>query len=224
MGLRAIFFDAGNTLVFADREKTLAPLLRRGVKISPETINAAERAARRFRDANAASDPQHTDQQYWDIYYAELLSQLPQHRDLIPDLIASTRNSANWEFVPSGTEEQLQRLKKKYRLGVISNSDGRMADLFVRLDLAKYFETITDSGRVGVQKPHPEIFRAALQALDVPAEESVYIGDVYSIDYAGARGVGMHAIMMDPFGTYSQNGVPRVTELAEIEKLVATIA
>ena len=46
MGLRAIFFDAGNTLVFADRSRTLAPLTSRGVKVSQDAIFAAERAAR----------------------------------------------------------------------------------------------------------------------------------------------------------------------------------
>ena len=110
-----------------------------------------------------------------------------------------------------------------YRLGVISNSDGHMANLFARVGLAEFFETITDSGRVGVQKPHPEIFRAALRSLGVEAEESVYIGDVYSIDYTGARGVGMHAIVMDPFETYAQNGVPRITGLRELQPLLASM-
>ena len=76
------------------------------------------------------------------------------------------------------------------------------------------------SGRVGFQKPHPEIFRAALRSLDVPAEESVYVGDVYSIDYVGAKAVGMQAVVMDPFGTYAQNGVPRVTKLQELVALL----
>ena len=217
MGLRAIFFDAGNTLVFADREKTLAPLISRGIEVPQETIFASERAARRFRDANADLDPKHTDQQYWDTYYEELLTHYPSHRDLLPDLVKAARTSANWCMVPAGTREHLLALNKKYRLGVISNADGRIADLFDRLGLGDCFETVTDSGRVGFQKPHPEIFRAALRSLAVAAEESVYVGDVYSIDYTGARGVGMHAIVMDPFGTYAQNGIPRVTELAEIE-------
>ncbi|MGZ4787473.1 MAG: HAD family hydrolase [Terriglobales bacterium] len=221
--MRAIFFDAGNTLVFADREKTLAPLKSRGVEVPEQTIFSAERAARRFRDANDAADPHHTDQQYWHIYYEELLSRFPEHRELIPDLVAATRNSANWEFVPPGTREQLFKLKQNCRLAIISNSDGHMADLFVRLGLADLFETITDSGQVGVQKPHPEIFRAALRSIGVAAEESVYVGDVYSIDYTGARGVGMHAIVMDPYGTYAQNGVPRVTKLSEIEAVIAKL-
>jgi len=220
LGLRAIFFDAGNTLVFPDREKTLAPLQSRGVFVSEEAIFAAERVARRYRDANADGDPKHTDQQYWNIYYGELLSQFPSQRDLLPALVAAARTSGNWSFVLPGTREHLLRLKQNYRLGIISNSDGHIGDLFVRLGLADCFEAIIDSGNVGFQKPHPEIFRAALRSLDVPAEESVYIGDVYSIDYVGARAVGMQAIVMDPYGTYANNGVPRITKIEDLGPLL----
>lgn len=220
MRLRAIFFDAGNTLVFPDREKTLAPLKSRGVEVPQETIFAAERAARRFRDANAGGASKQTDQQYWDVYYQSLLEGFPGQRDLLPELVAAARNSANWSVVLPGTREQLLQLKMNYRLGVISNSDGHMADLFARLGLADRFETIVDSAKVGYQKPHPEIFRSALRLLDVPSEESVYVGDVYSIDYLGARAVGMHAMVMDPYGTYANNGIPRVESLSEIGPLL----
>jgi len=224
LGLRAIFFDAGNTLVFADRNQTLAPLISRGVEVSQDAIFAAERASRRFRDANAAGDPGHTDQQFWHIYYHELLSLYPAHADTLPELVAAARNSAAWSLVPPGTRELLERLRESYRLAVISNSDGRIADLFVRLGLADCFESITDSGNVGFQKPHPEIFRAALRSLNVSAEESVYVGDVYSIDYAGAQSVGMRGVLMDPYGTYALNGLPRITNLGELEKLLPKLS
>jgi len=220
VGLRAIFFDAGNTLVFPDREKTLAPLTTRGVQVPEEWIYASERAARRFRDAHAAGDPKHTDQQYWDIYYNELLSHFPEHRDLLPALVTAARTSGHWSMVPAGTREQLLALKETYRLAIISNSDGHIADLFVRVGLADLFESITDSARVGYQKPHPEIFLAALRSLDVPADESVYVGDVYSIDYTGAREAGMKAVLMDPYGTYTNNGFPRIANLAQLQALM----
>jgi putative hydrolase of the HAD superfamily len=223
LGLRAVFFDAGNTLVFADRSKTLAPLTSRGVEVSQKAIFAAERAARQFRDASADGDPKHTDQQYWNIYYQELLSNYPAHADALPELVAAARNSASWSVVPSGTREFLQRLKEQYRIAVISNSDGHIDQLFVRLGLADLFESITDSGKVGFQKPHPEIFRAALRSLNVNAEETVYVGDVYSIDYAGATEAGMKAILMDPFGTYAQNGLPRVTKLESLPEVLGKL-
>jgi len=221
--VRAIFFDAGNTLVFPDRAKTLAPLIARGVAVSEEFIFASERAARHFRDANAAGDPKHTDQQYWNIFYGEMLSHFPAHQDALPELVAAARSSSSWCVVPPGTRETLLALKRKYRLGVISNSDGGMPDLFARLGLADCFETMIDSGIVGYQKPHPEIFQAALREVEVPAEESVYVGDVYSIDYMGARAAGMQAILIDPYGTYARNGVPRITRLDELELMLASL-
>lgn len=222
MVVRAVFFDAGNTLVFPDRAKTLAPLTSRGVSVSEEFIFASERVARRYRDANAGGDPKHTDRQYWDIFYGEMLTHFPDHQDALPELVAAARTSSNWCIVPPGTRETLLALQRDYRLGIISNSDGGMPDLFRRLELADCFETMIDSGNVGFQKPHPEIFRAALREINLPANESVYVGDVYSIDYTGARAVGMQAILMDPYGTYAQNGVPRITRLEELAPLLAS--
>jgi putative hydrolase of the HAD superfamily len=221
--LRAIFFDAGNTLVFPDREKMLAPLRSRGIEVTEENIFAAERASRRYRDANADADPNRTDQQFWHIYYGQLLSHFPSAKDLEPELVEAARNSANWCVVMPGTRDMLMALKKTYCLGIISNSDGHIAELFARLGLADCFESITDSAVAGCQKPSPEIFRAALHSLGVAASESVYIGDVYSIDFLGARAAGMRAILMDPYGTYAGNGLPRITRLDELGSVLQQI-
>lgn len=213
--VRAIFFDAGNTLVFADRSKTLAPLTSRGISVSESRIHAAERAARQYRDANADDHAHNPDLQYWHIYYRELLGPTADVA-LVNELVDAARNSQNWTVPLPNAREILSGLRKNYRLAVISNSDGSIGKLFERLGLADLFETITDSGNVGVQKPHPEIFHAALRSLGVSAEESLYIGDVYSIDYLGATNAGMHALVFDPYGTYANNGVPRITRLEDL--------
>jgi HAD superfamily hydrolase (TIGR01509 family) len=220
LGVRAIFFDAGNTLVFADRTKTLAPLTSRGITVTEPQIHAAERAARRYRDANAASHSHNPDLQYWHIYYRELLGPSADEA-VLNELVAAARHSGNWSIPLPNARDILTRLRQKYRLAIISNSDGNIASLFSHLGLADFFETITDSGRVGVQKPHPDIFHAALRSLDVPAHESLYIGDVYSIDYLGARAAGMHAVVFDPYGTYSSNGIPRITRIEDLEPFLA---
>lgn len=214
--VRAIFFDAGNTLVFADRSKTLAPLTSRGISVSESQIHAAERAARQYRDANAAAHADNPDLRYWHIYYRELLGDSADDV-LVDELVAAARNSQNWSVPLPNARHVLSGLKQKYRLAVISNSDGSIGKLFERLDLADLFESITDSGNVGVQKPHPEIFRAALRSLNVSSDESLYIGDVYSIDYVGARNAGMQAVVFDPYGTYASNGIPRLTRLEDLE-------
>ncbi len=216
MGVRAIFFDAGNTLVFADRTKTLAPLALRRIQVTEPQIHAAERAARHYRDANAASSSHNPDLQYWHIYYRELLGATADDL-LINELVAAARLSSNWSVPLPNAREILGKLREKYRLAIISNSDGNIADLFMHLGLADLFETITDSGRVGVQKPHPDIFHAALRSLHVHANQSLYIGDVYSIDYLGARAAGLQALLFDPYDSYALNDVPRITRLEELE-------
>ena len=76
---------------------------------------------------------------------------------------------------------------------------------------------ITDSGLVGYEKPHPAIFQAAMRAMDATPEQSLYVGDVYSVDYVGATRAGMQAILFDVSGAYRESGKPRVESLEELE-------
>jgi FMN phosphatase YigB (HAD superfamily) len=50
-----------------------------------------------------------------------------------------------------------------------------------------------------------------------PAAESLYVGDLYSVDYVGARNAGMQAILYDVAGAYRDRGVERVESLVELE-------
>ena len=71
----------------------------------------------------------------------------------------------------AGTCERLQEIGAQYRIGVISNADGKIDQVLAKCDIAHCFRTITDSGLVGFEKPHPEIFHRTLRALGVmPAE------------------------------------------------------
>jgi len=59
-----------------------------------------------------------------------------------------------------------------------------------RSKIADCFQSVTDSGLIGYEKPHPAIFEAALRTIEARPEESLYVGDVYSVDYLGARNIG----------------------------------
>jgi putative hydrolase of the HAD superfamily len=137
------------------------------------------------------------------------------------DLVACTRISANWCEIRQRTRESLQHLKKKYRIAVISNADGKIADVLARCGIADLFETITDSGLVGHEKPHPAIFDAALRSLGVSPESSLYVGDVYSVDYLGATRSGMQSVLFDVCGAYRERNLPRVESLTELEQSLA---
>ena len=133
------------------------------------------------------------------------------------DLVSRTRISANWCEIRPGTREALQRLGKHHRLAIISNADGKIAEVLARCGIADCFETITDSGVVGKEKPHPAIFAAAVGSLGVSPGESIYIGDVYSVDYLGATRFGMQSVLFDVVGAYRDRDLPRVESLEELE-------
>ncbi len=215
---KTIFFDVGNTLLFPDRTHILAPLQKLGHASSLEQWHAIERTTKKkFDQAVQQGDP--ADFNFWFMFYERLLAELGvkdnQARDV---MVESTRQSANWCVIRPGTRELLQRLAKRHQLAVISNADGKIEDVLKRCGIADCFATITDSGLVGYEKPHPAIFEAALKTMGAIPAESLYVGDVYSVDYLGATKAGMQAILIDVAGAYREAGLPRVESLEELEK------
>jgi putative hydrolase of the HAD superfamily len=215
--LRAIFFDVGNTLLFPNRAVILSALYERGTVPTIEQWHAIERRTKKEFDTMMEREG-HADHSFWFLFYSHLVDELRIQDDAIRDaLVAATRVSANWGDMRPGTRDVLKRLGRTYRLAVISNADGKIAALLARNGIADCFETITDSGIIGHEKPHPAIFEVALRNLGVPAGESLYVGDVHSVDYLGATRAGMQAILFDVAGAYSDDGLPRVAALEELE-------
>ena len=216
MPLKALFFDVGNTLLFPNRQRMLRSLHMRNIFPPEQLMQEVERQTKGEFDALLEGHAS-VDHGFWRIYYSRLLKELAIADDSIcSDLVARTRVSANWCDIRPGTGEALQSLGKKYRLAVISNADGKIADILAHCGIAQYFETITDSGIVGKEKPHPLIFQTAMQSLGVSAEESLYTGDLYSVDYLGATRVGMQSVLFDVAGAYKDRGLPRVESLEQL--------
>ena len=220
-GIKAIFFDIGNTLLFPDQSIICAPLRERGVTPTMEQWHAIERRTKKEFDAMMARDG-HADHGFWHLFYTHLLNDLAVDDTTTHEaLVAATRISANWAGLRPNTRQILQRLAKRYRLAVISNADGHIEVLLTRHGIADCFESITDSGLIGCEKPAARIFEVALRNMGVAAEESLYVGDVYSVDYLGAKSVGMNAILFDVSGAYRENGTPRIGSLEELEAYLA---
>jgi putative hydrolase of the HAD superfamily len=215
--VRAIFFDVGNTLLFPNRERIHAPLAERGLVLDSEHLRDLEcRTKNQFDGMMTANGS--TDHSFWWMFYSQLLSEIGLKDDVIRDqLVAAIRNSGNWDIIPPGTAEKLHAIGEHYEIAVISNADGKIENVLQRCGIAHCFRTITDSGLVGYEKPHPEIFRQALKIMNAAPEESLYVGDVYSVDYLGATGAGMQAMLMDVPRAYRDKGVPRVETLKELQ-------
>jgi HAD superfamily hydrolase (TIGR01509 family) len=120
-----------------------------------------------------------------------------------------------------GAAEVLAQLHAAgYRLGVISNTlqPARCMDAsLARRGLLPLFDATLYSSEAGVAKPHPGIFRAALDALEVPAERAVHVGDRLIADVMGAQGAGLRAVLIRVPGRHEAS--PSITPDAVIDEL-----
>ena len=216
--VRVIFFDVGNTLLFPNRSRMLAPITSDRHPTLAEWQARERRTKREFDQGMQSGNTEHG---FWWMFHSSLLEDIGDKasaRDaLLPELVRNTQNSANWDQILPGTYEALKRIGQNFRLAIISNADGKIEQVLSRCGIADCFESITDSGIIGIEKPRREIFDAALAAMKTRAEESLYIGDVYSVDYVGARDAGMQTVLFDLAGAYRDLDVPRVESLAQFE-------
>jgi HAD superfamily hydrolase (TIGR01509 family) len=218
--VRFVFFDVGNTLLFANRPRILEPLQQRNISPTEELLRKLEAEVKSKFD-DMAEHGGKADQSFWDMFYARLFEELGQDDErLRQQLISNTRNSANWDQLRPGTHEGLAQIREKYQTAVISNADGKIAEVLERCGIADGFLTITDSGIVGREKPDPVIFETALKSVSARPEQSLYVGDFYSVDYRGATGAGMQAVLFDVPGAYREKDLPRVESLEELVGMI----
>jgi HAD superfamily hydrolase (TIGR01549 family) len=209
-----IFFDVGNTLLFPNRTKILAPILSDRHPTLEQWQGLERKTKREFDEGMQTGQVDHS---FWWTFHTYLLEELKHDTSVREALVENTQNSANWDQIRPRTRAALDRIGRNFRVAVISNADGGIERVLSRCGIADCFESITDSGIVGVEKPRAEIFEAALKTMQARASESLYVGDVYSVDYVGATNAGMGAILMDVAGTYRDRELPRVESLEQLE-------
>jgi putative hydrolase of the HAD superfamily len=91
----------------------------------------------------------------------------------------------------------LERLKQKYFLGVVSNFYGNLVNVLNGFSIGEYFNVAVDSYTVGVKKPDPQIFKVALDRINVLPGNAVVIGDSYERDIQPAKVLGCKTIWLN---------------------------
>ena len=105
----------------------------------------------------------------------------------------------------SGARNILEYLTNKYTLHIITNGFDEVQHLkLINSGIKNHFETITTSEEIGVKKPNPLIFQAALNEAKSEASRSIMIGDSFEADILGAESVGMKTL----FYNYRKDNVP----------------
>ena len=176
--------------------------------------------------------------QYWKMYREDKISQEelrslrliktfqaidfdfdPIKIDLISDLYILNLSSFSNLF--EGAISLLEELQVRYQLHVITNGFEVVQHYKINNSgLNSYFEKIFTAEKVGYKKPHPIIFKHALNQTNTLPKNSIMIGDSLEADILGALNIGMHAIHFNSHNEPQHNHCPMVLNLHQISGII----
>ena len=109
------------------------------------------------------------------------------------------------------TVEVLTQLKEKYKLAIITNvrpttTVERIHEILKEAELLDFFDEIIVSSGVGYDKPAEQIFKLALEKLNVKPEEAIMVGNTISTDIFGGNRIGMKTVLIQPSQEYQRRG------------------
>jgi HAD superfamily hydrolase (TIGR01662 family) len=165
--------------------------------------------------------------EFWQHFNRHLLAAVGIAGDLAHLAREVSARVAEVEIVyhcPAAGSETLARLQERgYRLGLLTNRENmeRFQAILDQFGLQRYFAMILTAGEVGVRKPHPGIFRAALDRMETSAGESLYVGDNYWADVLGAEQAGIRPVLLDPLRLFPE---AECLVLERIEELLVRLS
>jgi putative hydrolase of the HAD superfamily len=226
MPLKAVIFDAGNTVMLINYGVVVEALAAEGLDVEESAVREAEYRARVRLDSILAQRNSTEAPQIFQTYMRFVCEGLgvpwaaAAERALCR--IAEYHREYNlWNQPNPQAHAVLQALQGHgLTLGMVSNSNGWVERLVMESGLRSYFHFVIDSRLVGVEKPDPRIFQIALDQVGISPAEALYIGDLYSIDVVGSRAAGMRAILLDPAGLWDHVDCPKARDLSEAADLV----
>jgi putative hydrolase of the HAD superfamily len=231
MPISLVFFDAGNTIIHpypsvGDLYSSVSA--RYGIVADPQDVQAAFKTA--WKELTAREEApttlvdQASEKDFWRKLVAKVMGtfgEIEQYDDYFEELWDLFASKDAWR-VDDDTLPVFKALRERdIRLGLISNWDSRLRALLETLDLLHWFDVVTISAEVGVEKPHARIFELALKEADLPGDRCLHVGDLIELDALGARGAGINGIHLDlTQPTDLQADPPRVARLLDLLELV----
>lgn len=127
-------------------------------------------------------------------------------------------NLSTFNHLFPGTLELLDYLKGSYKLHIITNGFEEIQEKKMRnAGILDYFKVVVNSEMAGVKKPHPKIFKMALEMADAQPKTSLMIGDSLEADILGAKNMGLHTLHFEYQKKLDHTICPSVMELSEIK-------
>ncbi len=187
---RALLFDAGDILYFRPERGVKFKVFLQELSLGSEENHLEQREALR----DQAYHGQITQDQYREavlnLYGVTQPGQIERGKRILDE-------EDNDVCFFDGVPETLAALKRRgYLLGIITDTANPIhvkLDWFEKGGFGDVWDTIISSNEMGISKPHPEIYQAALRQLGISASQATFVGHKSS-ELQGARAVGMHTV------------------------------
>ncbi|MHB8780576.1 MAG: HAD family hydrolase [Candidatus Geothermincolia bacterium] len=225
-GYRAVFFDAGNTLLrpYPSVEEVCADLLRgHGYDPDPAAIGRGTILAERLYEERYWADDsfwasEKEARSLWLSMYEVLMREvgIEDAPHLGEQLYEEFGAGDRWATFPDALPALAELHAAGFILGIISNWDARLPEICHDLGVSRYLDFIISSATVGRVKPEPSIFEMALARAGVPAQACLHVGDHFYADVLGARSVGITPVLIDRQGLAPTGDCLVVNDLSEL--------
>lgn len=233
--IRAVFFDAGHTLLHAhpsvgeiySQETAKLGIGVSGAEFTRVFVPVFREFVREYAAQQKASDE--LDRAMWEEIGRRVYERIPALRRLDFRLWFETihrrfGDSDVWRFFPDAVPTLAELRRRGYRLGVVSNWDTRLRAIAEGLGLTAMVDALVISAEAGVRKPNPGIFDVALERVGVRAEEAMHVGDLLEEDVEGARRAGVRPVLMDREGRANAANVAVIRTLEDLLTSLQTVA
>ncbi len=225
--IRAILFDAGNTLIHPSppvEEIYGRELAADGARFSREELDSA--LTRVWEEVHAEGKSNRYggvrgEGAFWGLFVNRVRFRLDGgsvSSACFERLGKHFRDASSWAPYPEVADTLDGLDRRGLLLGIVSNWDSHLPKLLAGLGLAHRFREVAVSAIEETGKPDPEIFRRVCARLDLSPADCLHVGDSRREDFEGARAAGLRALLLDREGRHSD--IPpadRISSLTEIE-------
>jgi putative hydrolase of the HAD superfamily len=225
--LDCVLFDAGDTLLApapSFQGRFVAVAAARGLPLEEAAVDAAiAEAVRAVEWPSDWTDPA-TQRGFWVGFYRRVLAALGHEWDgleLAEALFAAFSDPAGYRLFDDVRPALEALAGRGLKLGVVSNFEPWLEDVLALEGVDHLFAAVAISGKLGVAKPDPEIFLAALTEAGADPAATVHVGDQPANDVAAARAVGITPVLIDRFARHPDpDGAHRVEDLTGLVRLL----
>ncbi|HEY8760888.1 MAG TPA: HAD family hydrolase [Candidatus Dormibacteraeota bacterium] len=225
--IKAVFLDVGGVFHLPTEERMREALQGAGFELPPNILARAHYAGMAGHDR--------LDGEYVEImgpYVEEMVRDLAVPAEQVAAaeaaLLEALTTPGAWAGLLRESIEQLPALVATgARVAIVSNADGTVEARLREEGVCQVgpgggvpVDAVIDSGAVGVRKPDPRIWEAALAATGVRPEEAIHVGDSLLTDVGGARAARIRPIHFDPFGFCALTDHEHADSMAAVVQLV----